>query len=354
MTNLPPNPAEISVVLITMDNFRSLGQLLQYIQAQTAKARIEVVIVCPTIAELALDVEQLQGFAAFKVVPIGHFDNLHEPRIAAIRNATAPIVAFTEDHCFPAPEWAAALIEAHRGPWAAVGPIIGLANPQHYRAWASYFMQYGDWIAGSGRLGGESRDVAGHNSSYKRDVLLAYGADLDRMMVFETTLHEDLAARGHRLYVAADARSYHVFITRLRPFLVEHFHIGRLLAATRRRRWSVGRRLAYVLASPLIPLVRLYRILGMIRKNELQKDLLPGIVPPLLAGLLASAAGECAGYATGIGRAAEESVDLDMNRWRYVMDEDKAMLWSGKMLRFSPEPSRPGKRAELSRPAQPG
>ena len=45
----------------------------------------------------------------------------------------------------------------------------------------------------------------------------------------------------------------------------------------------------------------------------LQKDLLPGIIPPLLAAVLASAAGECAGYATGRGRAAEKSVDLDMN-----------------------------------------
>jgi len=347
MTTDPSKPAEISVVLITVDNFRSLGQLMQYVQAQTAKDRIEIVIVCPTAQELALDVEQLRGFASYKVVPIGSFDTLHEPRIAAIRNATTPIVAFTEDHCFPAPEWAAALIEAHRGPWAAVGPIIGLANPQHYRAWASYFMQYGDWVAGSGNPGGESRDVAGHNSSYKREILLAYGDGLDHIMVFETTLHEDLVARGHRLYVAADARSYHVFITRLKPFLVEHFHIGRLLAATRRTRWSPGRRLAYLCGSPLIPLVRLCRILAMIRKNDLQKDLLPGILPPLLAGLIAGAAGECAGYATGRGQAAEKSVDLDMNRWRYITDGEKAVLWSGKMLRFSPDPPRPGKRAEL-------
>lgn len=339
--------AKISVVLITMDNFQSLGQLIKYIQAQTVKELIEVVIVCPSAEELALDADQLQGFAAYRVVPIGHFDTLHAPRVAAIRNATAPVVAFTEDHCFPAPGWAEALIEAHRGPWAAVGPIIGLANPQHHRAWVSYFMQYGDWVVGSTELGGESRDVAGHNSSYKRDVLLQYGDDLDRIMIFETVLHEDLVARGHRLYVAAGARAYHVFITLLKPFLVEHFHIGRLLASTRRQRWSLGRRLVYLLGCPLIPLVRLYRILGMIRQNGWQKELLPGVLPSLLMGLVASATGELAGYATGVGRAAEESVDLDMNRWRYITDEEKAELWSGKTLQFSLDPPRPGQHATI-------
>jgi len=345
--NQTDSQAKISVVLITLDNFQSLGQLMKYIQAQTVKELIEIVIVCPSADELAPDTEQLQGFASYKVVPIGTFTTLHAPRIAAIRNATTPVVAFTEDHCFPAPEWAEALIEAHRGPWAAVGPIIGLANPQHYRAWVSYFMQYGDWVAGSTELGGECSDVAGHNSSYKRDVLLEYGDDLDRIMVFETTLHEDLVDRGYRLYAEAGARTYHVFITRLRPFIVEHFHIGRLLASTRRQRWSLGRRLVYLLGSPLIPMVRLYRILGMIRQNGWQKELLPGALPALLTGLVASAAGELTGYATGTGRAAEESVDLDMNRWRYITDEEKAELWSGKMLRFSADPPRPGQRATV-------
>jgi hypothetical protein len=345
MTEHHDRPPELSVAVITMDTLASTGQLMQYLQAQTARSRIEIVIVCPSAEGLALDPAELAGFAAFKVVAIGPFDTLHAPRVAAVRQASAPIIAFTEDHCFPAPDWAEALLEAHRGPWAAVGPIVGLANPRHHIAWVSYFMQYGDWVFSEIGAGGEAHDVAGHNSSYKRDVLLAYGEDLDRIMVFESVLHEDLHERGHKLYVEPRARAYHVFITRLLPFCREHYYIGRLLASTRRLRWPWQRRVLYLAGSPLIPFVRLYRILRMVRRHGWQRDLLPGMLPSLFAGLVSSAFGEFLGYAIGLGGAARDTVDLDMNRWRYITDKEKAELWSGEVLQFSNLPPRPGQRA---------
>jgi hypothetical protein len=42
--------------------------------------------------------------------------------------ARAPIVALAEDHAFPAPGWAEALIAAHRDPWAAIGAVIRHPN----------------------------------------------------------------------------------------------------------------------------------------------------------------------------------------------------------------------------------
>ena len=44
--------------------------------------------------------------------------------------------------------------------------------------------------------------LPGHNSSYKRDVLLGYGDRLESMMESETVLHWDLRAKGHRLYLS--------------------------------------------------------------------------------------------------------------------------------------------------------
>lgn len=337
--------AQLSVVVITIDTFASVRQLMLYLNAQTAKAEIEILILCPLESQLALEPGELEGFAGYKVVAIGPFETLHAPRVAAVAHASAPVIAYTEDHCFPAPGWARALIEAHRGPWAAVGPIVGLANPQLFIAWTSYFMQYGEWVVHTSLEGHESRDVAGHNSSYKRDVLLAYGGDLGQVMRFESVLHEDLQDRGYKLYVEPAARAYHVFITRLRPFCREHYYIGRLLASTRAKRWSRSRRLLYVLGSPAIPLVRLYRILRLMRRHGWSRELLPGVLPSLLLGLGAGAFGEFTGYLFGIGHAAEDTVDLDMNRWRYITSAEKAELWSGRLLQFSLLPPRPGHRA---------
>ena len=339
--------AKISVAVITTDDYESVAQLMRYLEVQTVCELIELVIICPFEDKLDLDVQQLARFESFKIVEIGPFETLHEPRAAAVRHASADIIAYTEDHCFPEPGWAEALIKAHEGPWAAVGPIIGLANPKLHIAWVSYFMQYGAWVDTSQAVGGVSTDIAGHNSSYKRDILLAYGDDLDRIMVFESVLHEDLHQRGHTLYVEPTARAYHVFITLMKPFCFEHYLIGRLLASTRTKRWSFGRRLIYFFGSPLIPFVRFYRIISMIRKHGWQQDLLPGILPSFLMGLVSSAAGEMIGYAFGVGRSAEHSVDLDMNRWRYITDDEKQELWSGKLVRFSANPPMPGQKATL-------
>jgi len=43
--------------------------------------------------------------------------------------------------------------------------------------------------------------LPGHNTSYKRELLLGYGADLDSMMEGETSLHWDLRSKGHKLYL---------------------------------------------------------------------------------------------------------------------------------------------------------
>ncbi|MGH8034616.1 MAG: hypothetical protein ACREO9_05275, partial [Lysobacterales bacterium] len=285
MTDQNKDQAQLSVVVITLGTFASISHLMRYLEAQTAKALIEIVIVCPSEDQLALDTGRMPGFAGYKVVAIGPFIALHAPRVAAVFHASAPVIAYTEDHCFPAPGWARALIDAHKGPWAAVGPIIGLANPQTYMAWTSYFMQYGDWVVNNALSGHESRDIAGHNSSYKRDLLLAYGDELKAIMLFDTALHQDLQDRGHKLYVEPAARAYHVFITRLAPFCREHYYIGRLLAATRAQRWPRRRSVIYTLGSPLIPLVRLYRILRLMRRHGWAGELLPGALPSLLLGL---------------------------------------------------------------------
>ena len=51
-------------------------------------------------------------------------------RCEGFRHARAPIVAFIEDHCYPARDWAAALIDAHQSPWVAVGYAFTNAKPQ--------------------------------------------------------------------------------------------------------------------------------------------------------------------------------------------------------------------------------
>ena len=90
-----------------------------------------------------------------------------------MREASAPIVVFTEDHCFPEPEWAAALLARHAEPWAAVGPVLRNANPETTVSWADLLIAYGPWLAPG--VAGPKDHLPGHNSSYKTSVLREYG-----------------------------------------------------------------------------------------------------------------------------------------------------------------------------------
>ena len=74
------------------------------------------------------------------------------------------MVVLSEDHSFPEAGWAEALIEAHRGPWSVVGPVVRNANPDSLISWADFLLGYGTWLDPA--PGGEISQLPGHNSSY--------------------------------------------------------------------------------------------------------------------------------------------------------------------------------------------
>lgn len=157
-------------------------------------------------------------------------------------------------------------------------------------------------------------DLPGRNSSYKRALLLEYGTELEAMLEMETILHWDLRAKGHQLYLEPAAKTYHQNITRLSPFLREQFYVGRVFAASRARRWSPCWRLLYIGGAPLIPPIRLWRILCELRRSGWARPLLPGILPALITGLVVSAVGEMIGYALGAGHASQRLCVLEFHR----------------------------------------
>jgi hypothetical protein len=329
----------LSVILVAPYGFEPMRRLVRYLSEQTIKEQVEIVLVAPSQGELGLDEEALAGFWGHQVVEVGRITALNVPRAAGVQAARAPVVALTEDHCFPAPDWAEALLQRHQGPWASVGPTVGLANPQRYRAWANYLLQYGPWVQPT--RGGEIDDLPGHNSSYKRELLLPYGDALAEMMLMDTILHWDLRRRGHRLYLEPAARVHHVYMTRLGPFVLENYYIGRQFAASRARNWPLPRRLLFVAGAPLIPVVRFTRVLGRMREFGWLRGLLPRVLPSLFTGLGVSAAGEFMGYAFGLGDAAGKTLDLDYMRDRFVSAEERLAIWGEAMTRFPLDPPRP-------------
>lgn len=307
----------LSVLLVTPDCYETLRETVQHLRRQTAKDKLEILIVAPSAADLALVESELDDFASYQIIEVGAIESSSAAKAEGVRRAAAPVVALAEDHCFPDPEWAEALIRAHRGPWAAVGPVVRNANPVNAISWADLLIGYGPWLAPA--EGGPVDFLPGHNSSYKRALLLEYGADLETMLDTETLLHWDLRRRGHQLYLEPAATAAHLNFARPAAWIRAQFHNGRLFGANRAQDWPVARRLLYTGAAPLIPAVRLWRILKQHRARAGHTNYrLRHVGPALLAGLAIDAAGQMVGYAAGSGQAMRHLVHLEFHRRRHA------------------------------------
>ncbi len=277
---------EMSVIVVA-DRYQTIRKTIRHLRTQTVKDRREIVIVAPSREQLGLSEAELEDFL----------------------------------HCYPEPGWAVALIEAHRKGWDVVGPVMGNANPQSLTSWASFFAGLGRWTEPA--VAGEIDDLPPHNSSYKRTMLLDYGPALEAMLEVESLLHQDLRAKGHRLYWEPAAKVRHVSYTSLLSLMQAEFHYGRLFAAARMRRWSLLRRLMYTIGGPLIPLVRLRRVLREIQRAGHQRQLLPGVFPALIVILASNAVGEMCGYAFGAGNASQQRCTFDLDRYRHLAKRDR-------------------------------
>jgi hypothetical protein len=203
--------------------------------------------------------------------------------------------------------WAEVLIEAHKGPWAAVGYAFTNLNPQGYMSRAALVNDYGPWMSPARR--GEVRFLPEQNISYKRSALAPFGNAIARLLTPDFTLHEELRAQGASMFLEANAVVAHENFMNFRGQWRPHFIYMRLLSGRRahEQRWSRARRIAYgfavLAAAPIIGMWRLYGQLG--GRLVLAREFLAAL-PVCIAMTLASAAGESMGYLFGEGDAERE------------------------------------------------
>jgi hypothetical protein len=332
------NGAEISVVLVTPAGLDAIRRTVSHLRSQTACDRIELVMVGRSaLRRDELPGGELEGFAGLQLVEAGNFPSTGAAFAAGVRAASAPIVACAEEHSFPEPGWAAALIEAHSGPWAAVGGTLENANPTTWFSWAHLLSDFGPAVAPV--EGGEASELPGHHTSYKRDKLLGYGADLEGMLEIEWVLQEDLRAAGGRLLCEPRAVSHHVNASRIGSHLRGELNGGRAFAANRARLrgWSPLRRLIWIAGSPLMPLVRLTRTLPHVRR--VRPPSRAGLLSVLAMGLTVNAFGQMLGYALGRGAATKKRMSLELSRHRHLRSDEQEALAAvplGELPRLSP------------------
>jgi hypothetical protein len=317
------NTPLISIVIATPDSYDVIRPTISYLARQTVRGSLEIVIVAPSRAQLKLNETPLPDplieFARIQIVEVGTIRSIGRANAAGIRHATASLIALAEDHCFPDPQWAENLMRAHCGPWAAVGPAVRNANPRSAVSWADLFIGYGPWLWPTSAR--EADFLPGHNTSYKRAHLLAYGEQLEPMMEAETLLHWDLRKNGHRLFIDPSAQVAHMNFSLWQSWLPVQFYNGRLFAGARVREMALWQRALFVVASPVIPGLRLWRIWTNLRCGE-QRRRFFSCFHALVIGLIMDGVGQLVGYAAGIGRAVDQVARFEFHRLRHIRHDD--------------------------------
>ncbi len=305
----------LSAIMLINGPYDSVRRTMSHLQAQTVVEQIEIILVTPSCQQLRLEESELACFHSWRVVEIGEITSVARGFVAGIHCAHAPIVALTQDHSFPDTKWAELFIAAHIQHWAAVGPKMGNGNPNTMISWADFYISYGEWAHPA--LSGAIRHIPGHNSSYKRKILLEYENELEDMLEAESIFHRRLKSRGYELMLESGTCTLHVNHQLWDSWITKRYYQGRQFASTWAKSWSWARRLLFMAATPLIVCVRLWRLQRHIRRGQVCGFLI-FLIPVLLLGLLAEGVGHLVGYAVGADGCMEKLTKYEFDRLKHA------------------------------------
>ena len=318
--------AALSVVLVAGGGLAGIARTMRHLRAQTARHRIELIVVAESAGTVGAAALGGDVFAACRVVEAGPIRQRGDAAARGIRAATAPVVAMIEDHSYPEPEWAEAFLRAHDGPWTVVGPAVVNANPEYVASWVNYVLSYG--IFAPPLPAGERDILPWHNSAYKREALAPFGDRLGELLEWEGWLQDELRATGHTLYLEPAARTEHANVSRGWSTVGLNVLRGRILGAQRaaRERWPYWRRVVQAAAFPLFPLLQLRYAMPAMRRMSIPGALRPRVYVALGATLGVLAAGEAWGLLTGEGHAIGGMEDYELHRTRHLSRRERRDL----------------------------
>jgi len=318
-----PSSAELSVVLVAGTGPSGIARTMQHLRAQTARHRMEVLIVAESSA--GFDLAALGGgdFAACRIVEVGPITERGAAAASGMLAASSPIVGLIEDHSYPEPEWAEALLRAHVGSWAGVGPAVCNANPASVGSWVNYILSYGGFAPP--QAAGERDLLPWHNSAYKRDVLAPFADRLGPLLEWEGALQAELRSRGHTLYLEPAARTHHSNVSAAWSTVGLNTQRGRILGAQRaqRERWPAWRRIVQAAAFPLFPLLQLRHVLPQMQRVPVPEAIRTRVTLGVVATLGVLAVGEAWGLVAGEGDAVARMEDYELYRARHLSRHDR-------------------------------
>lgn len=291
---MPMKVPSVSVVVVSLAGAPELARCLGALERQQGGGEIEVIV--------PYDEAHAEARTLASRYPMVRFCALEgrrtpaEVRSAGVKLARAPIVALTEDHCLPEPDWCAQILGAHTGAHAAVGGAVEKQAPDNALNWAFFFADYLRYM--NPTPAGPAAHLTDCNVSYKRAALDEI-QEIWNVEFHENLVHEALRARGHSLWLCPGA-----VVRQGREFSIasavwDRYAFARLFASTRVESAPFSKRTLFAVTTPLLPFLLVGRIAMQITKKR--RCVVPFLrsLPHIVLIASVWAWGELVGYITG-------------------------------------------------------
>jgi GT2 family glycosyltransferase len=287
---------ELSVIIPAVNNSAHLATCLEALRCQRGAVRVEVIVVeCG-----GTSARELAAARYPEVRVLSSLERLTIPALRAIgiAHSLGPIVAVTEDHCIPTPDWCERIVEAHHAPHAAIGGAVENASTRRLVDWAVFLCEYYRHVHPVEAA--ENVPLPGMNVAYKREALDRLPEVLAAER-WENVLHDRLLELGYSLYLDPKMLVLHRKSFTFGEFLVQRFHYARAYAGVRVEDSPLVRRAFFVVGSlGLAPLI-LGRIARQLFRRRRHRLIFLLTLPLVGAFTLSWTAGEFLGYLAGPG-----------------------------------------------------
>jgi glycosyltransferase involved in cell wall biosynthesis len=236
-------PAELSIVIPSVNGEKWLMPCLERIEQQTIRESLEV-IVCGGLRDDTAETVR-QRFPHVRVESSPDGASIPQLRWSGLRKTSAPIVAVIEDHSMLPRTWAEEVLEAHRQYKGQNEGVIGGPVENGSTAtvfdWAFFFTEYAPLLPPMSAQ--KMPGVAGGNVSYRRSLL---PLEDDRFgNLWENHLLEEFKRRGVLVRIHPGMTILHRNPFTRQEFRRQRYLFSRSMAAMRARSWGVLRRCFY-------------------------------------------------------------------------------------------------------------
>lgn len=285
---------ELSVVVVTLGGRDYIPRCLSALKAQTNAPDMEIIIPCD---ERIHDRESLQNeYPPAKFVSIPGRKTYAELRAIGFRQAKGRIIALTEDHCLPEPDWCANIMSEHEQSYAAVGGPVDKEGNDSILNWAIYLNDFGRYM--SPVQEGNASYLTDCNVSYKKNILNEI-SELWHEEFHETTVNWKLLEKGYTLHLSPKVGVFQQRSLTYKKAFRERYAFGRLFASTRVAATTVTKRFIYAVFSILLPGLLVMRVAKnvFLKKRAIGKFFVT--FPAITFLSVAWAWGEFVGYLTG-------------------------------------------------------